>query len=171
MILQIYFIFLNCKLLLTFFELHTSPEIISDNSKQSEVSRHEFFFLILLQKLFMIPILLCITSGILTGYLFRKSGFVKHTGILLSLVIMLLLFFLGVSVGNNEQIIDNFASIGLEAFILTAGGTLGSILCAKWVFERFFAGRKSRPEKNTQKDFVHQETCGGVATKESKTPL
>lgn len=92
----------------------------------------------------MIPILLCIATGILTGYLFRKTGFIKYTGILLSVVIMLLLFFLGVSTGSNEQVLSNFSGIGLEALLLAVGGTLGSLICAKWVFARFFAGKKNR---------------------------
>lgn len=95
----------------------------------------------------MIPILLCIATGILTGYLFRKTGFVKYTGPLLSVVIMLLLFFLGVSTGSNKQVISNFSGIGLEALLLTVGGTLGSLICAKWVFARFFAGKKNRSEQ------------------------
>jgi uncharacterized membrane protein YbjE (DUF340 family) len=95
----------------------------------------------------MIPILLCIASGILAGYLFRKSGFVQYTGSLLSVVIMLLLFFLGVSTGSNEQVVSNFSGIGLEALFLTVGGTMGSLICAKWVFARFFAGKKNRSEQ------------------------
>lgn len=97
----------------------------------------------------MIPILLCIATGILTGYLFRKTGFVKYTGPLLSVVIMLLLFFLGVSTGSNDQVISNFSGIGLEALLLTVGGTLGSLICAKWVFARFFAGKKNRSEQSS----------------------
>jgi len=112
----------------------------------------------------MISILLCIATGILTGYLFRKTGIVKYTGPLLSVVIMLLLFFLGVSVGSNKQVISNFSGIGLEALLLTVGGTLGSLLCAKWVFARFFVGRKNRPEKTVPGDVMHDgttETTGG----------
>jgi len=112
-----------------------------------EVSRHHFFFLLLLKNCFMIPILLCIAMGILTGYLFRKTSFVKYTGALLSVVIMLLLFFLGASVGSNKQVISNFTGIGLEALLLTVGGTLGSLICAKWVFARFFVGKKNRSEQ------------------------
>ncbi len=41
----------------------------------------------------MIKIILCIVSGILAGYIVRNRVFVKHTGMLLSVVIMLLLFF------------------------------------------------------------------------------
>jgi|AGTN01.1.fsa_nt_gi Membrane protein of unknown function (DUF340). len=92
----------------------------------------------------MLPIILCIVTGILAGYLLRKAPFVKYTGTLLNVVIMLLLFFLGISLGANEQVVKNFAVIGLDALILTVGGTLGSLLCAKWVYRRFFKNKKEK---------------------------
>jgi hypothetical protein len=65
---------------------------------------------------------------------------------------MLLLFFLGASVGSNKQLISNFSGIGLDALLLTVGGTLGSLLCAKWVFARFFVGKKNRSEQPSPVD-------------------
>ncbi|MBK5195815.1 MAG: LysO family transporter [Proteiniphilum sp.] len=89
----------------------------------------------------MLSIFLSVVSGILVGYLLRKTAFVKYVSSLLSVVIMLLLFFLGVSVGINQQVVNNFASIGMDAFILTVGGTLGSLLCAKLIYRKFFKKR------------------------------
>jgi len=89
----------------------------------------------------MLSIFLSVVSGILVGYLLRKTALVKYVGNLLSVVIMLLLFFLGVSVGINQQVVNNFASIGMEAFILTVGGTMGSLLCAKLIYLKFFKKR------------------------------
>jgi uncharacterized membrane protein YbjE (DUF340 family) len=86
----------------------------------------------------MIYILLCLATGIVIGFLARKRCVIKYTGSLLNVAIMLLLFFLGLSVGSNSQVIQNFRSIGLDAFLLTVGGTLGSLLCAKWVYKKFF---------------------------------
>lgn len=86
----------------------------------------------------MLSIFLSIAGGIVAGYFLRNRRFVKHTGVLLSAIIVLLLFFLGISVGTNGQVIHNFASIGWDAFVLTVGGTLGCILCAWWVYVRFF---------------------------------
>lgn len=86
----------------------------------------------------MVPILLCILSGIVVGYIARDQKILKHIGPLLSVVITLLLFSLGVSVGSNEQVLNNFATIGIEALLLTIGGTLGSLFCAKWIYTRFF---------------------------------
>lgn len=72
------------------------------------------------------------------GYFVRKIPQVKYVGTVITFIIMLLLFFLGVSVGANEQVVKNFSSIGFDALIITLGGTLGTVLCAWFVYERFF---------------------------------
>lgn len=90
----------------------------------------------------MISIFLCIIAGTLTGYLLRSYPLIKYTGTLLGIVIMLLLFFLGVSVGINRQVVDNFPAIGGDAFILTIGGTLGSMLSALLIYRKYFKNRE-----------------------------
>lgn len=92
----------------------------------------------------MLYIILFIVAGIPVGYFLRNSSFVKKVDTFLTAIIVLLLFFLGVSVGSNEQVITNFGAIGFDAFILTIGGTLGSVLCAWWVYETYFKRRKDK---------------------------
>lgn len=48
---------------------------------------------------------------------------------------------LGIEVGGNEQIIKGLHTIGLEAVILTIGGTLGSVIAA-WALWRALYKRK-----------------------------
>lgn len=86
----------------------------------------------------MIEIFACILVGILVGFLSRGRSYLKQIGTIMSVVIGLLLFSLGISVGSNDQIVNNFALIGLDAFLLTVGGTVGSLFCAKWIYTRFF---------------------------------
>ena len=86
----------------------------------------------------MLNIILILLSGVVVGYFVRKIPQVKYVGTVIGLIIMLLLFFLGVSVGANEQVVKNFSIIGFDAFIITIGGTLGTVLCAWFVYERFF---------------------------------
>lgn len=92
----------------------------------------------------MLHIILIILAGIITGYILRNVSFIKYIGTALSVIIVLLLFFLGVSVGANEQVVNNFVFIGLDAFILTVGGLLGSILCAWWAYFKFFKKKSSK---------------------------
>lgn len=68
-------------------------------------------------------------TGMLLGFLMRKKRLSRiHQAI--TILIWLLLFLLGVEVGSNEQIIKGLHSLGLEAIILTFGGTLGSVIAA-----------------------------------------
>lgn len=65
----------------------------------------------------------------LLGYLFRKRDLSKiHKFI--TVLIWSLLFILGIEVGGNERIIEGLHAMGLEAVILTTGGTLGSVIAA-----------------------------------------
>ena len=76
----------------------------------------------------------------LLGYLLRKRD-LKKIHQLITLLIWLLLFILGIEVGSNEQIIKGLHTIGLEAVILTLGGTLGSVIAA-WALWRALYKRK-----------------------------
>jgi len=86
----------------------------------------------------ILPVFLSILSGIAVGYLLRQKKIVRSTNMLLNLVIMLLLLFLGITVGSNQQVVTRFATIGLEALLLTLGGTMGSLFAARWIYKRLF---------------------------------
>ncbi|WP_018108650.1 LysO family transporter [Bacteroides propionicifaciens] len=68
--------------------------------------------------------------GILLGYLFRG---VKITWLqkLITFLIWSLLFLLGVEAGSDESVINSLPTIGMEAVIITAAAVLGSVICAK----------------------------------------
>lgn len=68
-------------------------------------------------------------SGILLGYLFRKT---KITWIqkLITFFIWLLLFLLGVHAGGNEEVVKSLGTIGFEAVIITIAAIFGSSFCA-----------------------------------------
>ena len=79
-------------------------------------------------------------TGMLLGYLLRKRD-LKKIHQIITLLIWLLLFILGIEVGSNEQIIKGLHTIGLEAVILALGGTLGSVIAA-WALWRALYKRK-----------------------------
>lgn len=79
-------------------------------------------------------------TGMLLGYLLRKRD-LKKIHQIITLLIWLLLFILGIEVGSNEQIIKGLHTIALEAVILTLGGTLGSVIAA-WALWRALYKRK-----------------------------
>ena len=77
-------------------------------------------------------IMLC---GIGTGYLLRNKK-MSFIGRIITALIWVLLFLLGIEVGSNPRIISGLQTLGLEAIALTFGGCLGSALfsCAFWKY-------------------------------------
>ena len=78
-------------------------------------------------------------SGMAVGFLLRKRQ-LKVVPHLVTVLIWLLLFFLGVEVGSNPQVIEGITSLGLEALWLALAGLAGTILFSwalwKWVSSR-----------------------------------
>lgn len=88
----------------------------------------------------MFTIIGLMLTGMLLGYLLRKRNLSKIHKVI-TVLIWVLLFILGIVVGGNEQIIKGLHTIGLEAVILTIGGTLGSVIAA-WTLWRALYKRK-----------------------------
>ena len=68
-------------------------------------------------------------SGILVGYLLRRNE-LRGMGKIITLLIWILLFLLGVEVGSNRQIIEGLGTLGLEATLITLAAVIGSCLSA-----------------------------------------
>lgn len=88
----------------------------------------------------MFTIIGLMLTGMLLGYLLRKRD-LKKIHPIITLLIWLLLFILGIEVGSNEEIIRGLHTIGYEAVVLTLGGTLGSVIAA-WTLWRALYKRK-----------------------------
>ena len=91
----------------------------------------------------MISIFSFILTGVFVGYVTRKSTHIKYVSSVISVIIVLLLFFLGVSVGANKEIVNSFANIGVDAFAIATACTIGSLLCAWFVYNRFFKNKNT----------------------------
>lgn len=86
----------------------------------------------------MLIVIGLMVSGILLGYLFREKN-LKFIQKLITLAIFALLFLLGLSVGTNDQIMDNLDTIGLDALVITSGAVVGSVLCAWGIYKFYFS--------------------------------
>lgn len=86
----------------------------------------------------MLTVFIIMLVGIASGYFLRNISQLKMVGKLISVFIFLLLFFLGVGVGKNEEIVNNFPVIGLQAGVITAGALAGSIFLSWYVYRKFF---------------------------------
>ncbi|NDV82179.1 LysO family transporter [Bacteroides sp. 51] len=85
-------------------------------------------------------------TGMLTGYLLRNKR-LHWIHKVITVLIWLLLFLLGIDVGSNEAIIKGLHTIGLEAAIITIGAVVGSTLFA-WGLWYFIY---ERPKKTIRK--------------------
>ena len=82
--------------------------------------------------LIVVSLMLC---GIAVGYMLRN----KNTHIvsrIITVLIWLLLFLLGIEVGSNPRIVMGMQTLGIEALLLTIGGAVGTTLCAwlLWIY-------------------------------------
>ncbi len=80
-------------------------------------------------------------GGILTGRLLRRRPF-RALGNVITVIIWLLLFVLGVEVGGNEQVVRSLATLGVQALVLCTGALAGSIACS-WLLWRSIGGKRS----------------------------
>lgn len=81
-------------------------------------------------------------GGIVIGYLLRRVQLFQKINNLIFYTILLLLFMLGLSVGANKTIMSNLTTLGWQALLIAAAGTLGSVIMAKIVYNRFFRERR-----------------------------
>ena len=77
-------------------------------------------------------------GGIILGYIFKNISVLQKLGKPIFTTVLILLFILGISIGANEEIVRNFASLGSQALILALAGTLGSVCLALLVNQFFF---------------------------------
>ena len=80
--------------------------------------------------------------GIAAGYCLRNLFSFTYISKTIMITIYLLLFFLGLDIGLNENIINNLSTLGAQALIISMAATLGTALAALFVFKFFF--RKER---------------------------
>lgn len=75
-------------------------------------------------------------GGIVTGCIMRRFHFRMWSWVI-TILIWLLLFLLGVEVGSDEHILRSLNQLGVEALVLSLGGIAGSIILAyalwKWI--------------------------------------
>jgi len=87
----------------------------------------------------MLEILIIMFSGIILGFIFRKKRtLITASDKFAGWSIYLLLFLLGLSIGNNKLVVGNFAKIGLNSLILTISGIFGSVFLSFIAYKFFF---------------------------------
>ncbi len=92
----------------------------------------------------MLYVTIILAAGVAVGIVLRKKRtFLDALEKFVPWVVFALLFFLGISVGLNEGVTRSFSRLGLQAFVISAGGTAGSI-CLSVPLYRFLFRQKGR---------------------------
>ena len=120
----------------------------------------------------MFLVILFIFLGILSGVLCRKlstGARISHTdvaarwhGRIVTWLIWLLLFLLGIEVGSNEMIVRSLPTLGVEALLLSSAATLGCCVLA-WILWRVL--KNNTVQENAKKE-TSAEKEGNPAEKE-----
>lgn len=120
----------------------------------------------------MFIVILFIFLGILSGVLCRKLSTgarisltdvaARWQGRIVTWLIWLLLFLLGIEVGNNEMIVRSLPTLGVEALLLSSAATLGCCVLA-WMLWRV---SKNNTVQEDAKIVTSAEKEGNPAEKE-----
>ena len=107
-------------------------------------------------------------TGMLVGYLLRNQNLSRIHQVI-TLLIWVLLFILGIEVGGNEQIIKGLHTIGMEALILTLVGTLGSLIAAWALWKVLYpqAAKRKAAKPAEQAASREEQAAAGNALKGS----
>ena len=89
----------------------------------------------------MLSIIAAMAVGVAAGYALRHRRWTKYLDRAILGTVALLLFLMGVSVGGNRSLLAGLSSLGVDALVLAAAGTLGSVLAGAWVYRRAFKNR------------------------------
>ena len=98
----------------------------------------------------MLKIVMIMLCGIGTGYLLRNKK-MGAIGRVITALIWLLLFLLGIEVGSNPRIVNGLQTLGLEAIVLTLAGSAGSVLFAWALWKMVNRGKASAQEASDEK--------------------
>ena len=83
-------------------------------------------------------IMLC---GIAVGYMLRNKN-TRIVSRIITVLIWLLLFLLGIEVGSNPRIVMGMQTLGIEALLLTIGGCIGTILFS-WLLWKYVSRKEA----------------------------
>ena len=85
-------------------------------------------------------------TGMLLGYSLRSKR-LSWIHKIITLLIWVLLFLLGIDVGGDESIIKGLQTLGLEAVIITVAAVTGSTLCAWGLWYLLYVRNRGKETK------------------------
>ncbi len=79
--------------------------------------------------------------GIAVGYMLHNKN-TRIVSRIITVLIWLLLFLLGIEVGSNPRIVMGMQTLGIEALLLTIGGSIGTILFS-WLLWKYVSRKEA----------------------------
>jgi uncharacterized membrane protein YbjE (DUF340 family) len=73
-------------------------------------------------------IILTVIAGILSGLFIFPDVFSQHIGLIIDIGLCLLLFFVGMDIGRNKEILNQIKSLGYKILLIPFGVAVGSIV-------------------------------------------
>lgn len=73
-------------------------------------------------------IILTVIAGILSGLFIFPDVFAEHIGLIIDIGLCLLLFFVGMDIGRNKEILNQIKSKGYKILLIPFGVAVGSIV-------------------------------------------
>lgn len=89
----------------------------------------------------MLIIISFMLAGIAVGLMLRRHK-AAWTGYAVTVLIWILLFMLGLSIGSNDRVFASIGTIGLQAAAIGTAATIGSC-AASWLLWKLIKGREA----------------------------
>lgn len=83
----------------------------------------------------MFTVMLFMIAGVSLGIALRRRRLPRISAIV-TVLVWLLLFLLGVEVGGNPRVVGSLGSLGVEALVLAVAGALGCAVLCKVLFRK-----------------------------------
>ena len=88
-------------------------------------------------------VLFLLIASICVGIMLRRFRALRHIERTSTWTVWMLIFVFGISLGSNEEIVNDFARFGLTALTVAMAGVVGSVLAA-WGIGKYIDKNRSK---------------------------
>lgn len=92
----------------------------------------------------VLGVLLC---GFAAGYLLRNVSILEKLEKTISGTVLVMLFVFGLSIGMNQELVQNLGRFGGQAAVLAVFGVVGSLLASLFAYRVFFVKKEGEEDE------------------------
>ncbi len=86
----------------------------------------------------MFYLIMTLAAGVCAGFAGRRIKAFSHIGKAVSVTVFVMLFFLGMEIGADRQLLENISELGFRALVLALAGVAGSVLLSMVLYRALF---------------------------------